>query len=118
MSVRQILALKTASVQMRIDAVTAQEAALIAQITRLRGQADAFNDENGSGPVSADLFAAAAQSMLQARTLAAKLDRQRAQLAEQRQALAREKLSLDVADQKLAEEERKAARLKAARAAP
>ena len=59
----------------------------------------------------------AARSMQTARAQAVRLEAERRKLAEARIELAKEKLSLDIADKKLAAEEQKAQRLAASRAA-
>ncbi|MEL6686775.1 MAG: hypothetical protein AAFP97_04050 [Pseudomonadota bacterium] len=112
MSVRQLLALKRASIQTRIDASTAKEAALVHQLSRLSRQGDGLTDiADGSA------FQIAAQSINQARSQSARLTAQRQQLMQVRTELAKEKLALDIADKKLEAEEVKAQRLEASRAA-
>ncbi|WP_298915679.1 hypothetical protein [uncultured Algimonas sp.] len=112
MSVRRILSLKRASIRSRIDAVAAKEAALTQRIASLNGQSDGL----GVGEAGSD-FQVAAMTMSRARAIAVRLDAQRTKLRAQRTGLARELLSLDVADRTLADEEAKAARLAASRAA-
>lgn len=111
MSVRKILALKRASIQTQIDVLVAKEAGLVQQRARLDGQGDGL----GLGQVDAG-FQVAAMANRSARAVIARLDRDRQALQAQRLTLAREKLSLDIADKKLDVEERKLARLEASRA--
>lgn len=112
MSVRKILALKRASIQTQIDALGAKEAALVQQRARLQDQGDGL----GFGQAEAG-FQIAAMASSSARAAITKLDRDCKTLQAQRLSLAREKLNLDIADQKLELEERKLARLDASRAA-
>lgn len=112
MSVRKILALKRASIQTQIDALAAKEKGLVRQRARLQGQGDGL----GLGKVEAG-FQIAAMAGSSARAVIARLNRDCKALQEQRLTLAREKLSLDIADKKLDVEERKLARLEASRAA-
>jgi hypothetical protein len=111
MSVRKILALKRASIQTQIDALVAKEAGLLQQRARLDAQGDGL--ELGQADAG---FQIAAMANRSARAVIARLDQDGQALRAQRMALAREKLSLDIADKKLANEERKLARLDASRA--
>jgi alpha-D-ribose 1-methylphosphonate 5-triphosphate synthase subunit PhnG len=111
MSVRKILALKRASIQTQIDALVAKEAGLLQQRTRLGAQGDGL--ELGQADAG---FQIAAMANRSARAVIARLDRDAQAFQAQRLTLAREKLSLDIADKKLANEERKRARVDAARA--
>ncbi|WP_189496129.1 hypothetical protein [Algimonas arctica] len=108
---RQILALKRASIQTRIDALAAQETGLTQQRARLQEQGDGL----GLGEVEAG-FQIAAMAGSSARAEIARLDRESQTLKTKRLTLAREKLSLDIADKKLAVESRKLARLEVSRA--
>lgn len=111
MSVRQILSLKRASLQTRIDALAAKEAALLKSIARLARQGDGLSlGSDGSD------FQIAAKSMDQARSQSRRLSKERQELAEARTDLAKEKLALDIADRKLEAEEKKARRLEVSRA--
>jgi hypothetical protein len=112
MSVRKVLALKRASIQTQIDALGAKEAGLTQERARLKAQGDGL----GMGKAEAG-FQIAAMAANSARSVIARLDREAKALQEQRLTLAREKLALDIADKKLAAEERKLARLDASRAA-
>lgn len=112
MSVRKILALKRASIQTQIDALGAKEAGLAKQRDRLQDQGDGL----GLGQAEAD-FQIAAMAASSARTVIARLERECKALQAQRLSLAREKLTLDIADRKLDVEEQKLARLDASRAA-
>ena len=111
MSVRKILALKRASIQTRIDALVAKEARILQQRARLDAQGDGL--ELGEADAG---FQIAAMANRSARAVTARLDKERQAVQAQRQALAREKLSFDIADKKLANEERKQARVDASRA--
>lgn len=112
MSVRKILSLKLTSIQTQIDVLSAKEARLAQERARLQGQGDGL----GVGQVDAGFqFAAMAADSARAATL--RLDRDRQDLQAQRMTLARQKLSLDIADKKLEAEERKLARLYESRAA-
>lgn len=112
MSVRQILSLKRASIQTRIDALSAQENGLRQRLSRLQSQGDGLS----LGKAEAD-FQIAAMAGQSARAETSRLEEQCKNIEEQRLELAREKLSLDIADQKLEIEEKKLARLDASRAA-
>lgn len=112
MSVRQLLSLKRASIQMQIDALTAKEAALVTKLERLSRQGDGLTDMAGGAA-----FQIAARSMEHARTQSTQLTAKRQDLAQARASLAKEKLALDIADKKLEAEEKKSARLAASRAA-
>ncbi|MGB3455004.1 MAG: hypothetical protein WBG08_01045 [Litorimonas sp.] len=122
MSLRTILSLKRAALQSRIDALAAQEAGLLSRLSDLAKQGDGLgagqtgSREAGSGEAGA-AFQIAAQTLERARTLSARLDTERLSLAAQRDALAREKLALDIADARLEAEAGKAARQEASRAA-
>lgn len=111
MSVRQLLSLKRASLQTRIDALAAKEAALLKTMVRLSRQGDGLS----VGSDGAD-FQIAARSMDQARSQSARLSKERQKLMAARTDLAKEKLALDIADRKLEAEEKKARRLEASRA--
>jgi len=112
MSIRQILSLKQASIQTRIDAISARENAIAQKLDRLSGQGDGL----GLGKAEAG-FQIAAMAASSARNITAQLTQDRSRLREARLLLAREKLSLDLADRKLELEEQKIARLDASRAA-
>ena len=112
MSVRQILSLKRASIQTRMDALGAKEAGLLAQLQRLSQLGDGLDNVEDGGA-----FQIAARSQETARAQSARLDSQRRELAEARIELAKEKLALDIADKKLEAEEIKMKRLAASRAA-
>lgn len=112
MSVRKILALKRASIQTQIDVLGAKETGFIQQRARLKNQGDGLS----LGQADAG-FQVAAMAASSARAVIARLDRECQALQAQRLTLAREKLSLDIADKKLDVEERKLARLDASRAA-
>jgi len=112
MSVRQILSLKRASIQTRIDALSAQENSLKQRLSRLESQGDGLS----LGNADAD-FQVAAMAGRSARAEMSRLESQCKTIQEQRLSLAREKLSLDIADRKLEVEEQKLARLDASRAA-
>lgn len=112
MSVRKILALKRASIQTQIDALAAKENGLAQERDRLQDQGDGL----GLGQAEAG-FQIAAMAASRARAVIARLERDCKALQERRLTLAREKLSLDIADKKLDAEDRKRARLEASRAA-
>lgn len=111
MAVRQILAMKRAALQSRIDALSIKDLALLQDITRLRDQID------GVGASSEpDQFQVAAMTRDGARRVGAHLQKQRQPLQQEIETLAREKLALDIADKKLAEDERRLKKLDDSRA--
>jgi hypothetical protein len=112
MSLRQILSLKRAAIQTRIDALSAQENGLNQRLSRLQSQGDGLS--LGKAGAAFQIAAMAGQS---ARAEIARLKGQCQSIQGQRLELAREKLSLDIADRKLCAEEQKLARLDASRAA-
>ncbi|MEM7729392.1 MAG: hypothetical protein AAF311_08965 [Pseudomonadota bacterium] len=111
-AVRRLLSLKRAGLQTRIDALAAQQSALHAGLARLAAQGSGL-----SGQVDGSDFQVAAKAGGTARARTARLESRLRDLETRKTGLAREKLALDIADRKLAEEESKAARLNASRAA-
>ncbi len=109
---RRVLALKRAALQTRIDALAARDAKLLREIAAVAAQPDGLAQPGAPGA-----FQIAARAMDQARERTAQLTAERASLVPDRDALAREKLALDIAERKLAEQARADARLAASRAA-
>lgn len=111
MAVRRILAMKRAALQSRIDALSAQEAGLTRELARLESQGDGLSEHSDDAG-----FQIAAMAENGARRIALRLECERAALREQVKTLARERLSLDMADTKLEREEKRAAKLVDSRA--
>ncbi|GLQ24369.1 hypothetical protein GCM10007853_22430 [Algimonas ampicilliniresistens] len=111
MSVRKILALKRAAIQSRIDAVGMRETKLTHRIDALHAQGDGLEADSEIGR-----FQVAAIAGTTTRSISLHLERERDGLREQRQLLARERLSLDIADTRLETAETAEARLTASRA--
>lgn len=111
MAVRQILAMKRAALQSHINSLSAKEMLLSREIDRLKMQPDGLNPGSQS-----DQFQVAAKTAQGAHRAIIRLQAQKVPLQQEIQALAREKLALDIADKKLAKEERQTERLQASRA--
>lgn len=111
MPIRQILSLKRAAIQTHIDALTSKIARADQKLVALRAQGDGLTlGDAGAG------FQLAAMADRTSRALVLKLERERGDLMRQREAFAREKLSLDIADRKLADEAQRQVRLDLSRA--
>ncbi|GLQ21417.1 hypothetical protein ACFFUB_10690 [Algimonas porphyrae] len=109
MALRTLVTLKRAALQTQIDALNAREAVLIRKLTQLDDQTDGALDQAGG-------FQRAAMARNTARSLSGQLNREREQVVRQRDTLLRERLTLDIASEKLEADDRAQRRLEASRA--
>lgn len=101
--------MKRAALQSRIEGLNAREAVLVRKLDQIATQHDGDLSQTGG-------FQRAAMARDTARTLSLQLTRERDQILSQREGLLRERLSLDIASEKLEADRRAHKRLEASRA--